>query len=84
MSWSVSEKAWNLHVYPFQYFSPITSTRVMRKTNDTFTTHRFAGSRSEKKRKSDVKCKWSDVKNWTITRETMNALIQVKRFIKGQ
>lgn len=64
---------WGLRVYTHDYFSPITSTRVMRKTKNTYSIHYFAGSWCEGKRASG----W---RNWTITREIVNALVQIKRF----
>lgn len=67
---------WGLRVYTHDYFSPITSTRVMRKTKKTYSIHYFAESwRDGKKRRG-----WRD---WTITREIVNALVQVKRKIRG-
>lgn len=65
---------WGLRIYTHDYFSPITSTRVMRKTKNTYSIHYFAGSWCEGKRASG----W---RNWTITREIINALVQIKRFI---
>ena len=64
---------WGLRIYTHDYFSPITSTRVMRKTKNTYSIHYFAESWR------DGKCKrsWRD---WTITHEVLNALVQVKRF----
>ena len=63
---------WGLRIYTHDYFSPITSTRVMRKTKNTYSIHYFAESwRDGKKKKS-----WRD---WTITREIINALAQIKR-----
>ena len=65
---------WGLRVYTHDYFSPITSTRVMRKTKNTYAIHRFAGS-------------WVDGKtaggwrNWVVTREIINALVQIKRWL---
>ena len=66
----------DMHVFPVDYFSPITSTRVMRKTKNTYSIHYFADSWSEGKRKRG----WRD---WVITREQINALVQIKRLIKG-
>lgn len=65
---------WGLRVYTHDYFSPITSTRVMRKTKNTYSIHYFAESWRDGKKKKG----WRD---WTITREAINALIQIKRFI---
>lgn len=66
---------YGLRVYTHDYFSPITSTRVMRKTRNTYSIHHFAGSWTNKKhhRLCD---------SW-IVRETINALIQIKRKLKG-
>lgn len=67
---------YGLRIYTHDYFSPITSTRVMRKTKNTYSIHYFAESWRDGKRASD----W---RNWTITREIVNALIHVKRmFVK--
>lgn len=67
---------WGLRIYTHDYFSPITSTRVMRKTKNTYSIHYFAESWREGKRASG----WH---NWTVTREIVNALVQLKRlFIK--
>lgn len=63
---------WGLRIYTHDYFSPITSTRVMRKTQNTYSIHYFAESWRDGKRKRG----WHD---WTITREIVNALVQVKR-----
>lgn len=63
---------YGLRIYTHDYFSPITSTRVMRKTKNTYSIHYFAESWRDGKRKRG----WRD---WTITREIVNALVQVKR-----
>ncbi len=65
---------WGLRIYTHDYFSPITSTRVMRKTKNTYSIHYFAESWRDGKKK---KC-WRD---WMLTREMMNALIQIKRIL---
>lgn len=67
---------WGLRVYTHDYFSPITSTRVMRKTKNTYSIHYFAESWRDGKRASG----W---RNWTITREIINVLVQMKRMLKG-
>lgn len=66
---------WGLRVYTHDYFSLITSTRVMRKTENTYSIHYFAGSWRDEKRKRG----WRD---WMITREIVNALVQIKRKLK--
>lgn len=67
---------WGLRIYTHDYFYPITSTRVMRKTKNTHSIHLFAGSWRDGKKKRG----WRD---WTITREIVNALVQVKRMLLG-
>lgn len=64
---------WGVRVYTHDYFSPITSTRVMRKTKNTYCIHRFAGSWVDGKKGS--------IRNWWIVREWINLLIQIKRKI---
>jgi len=64
-----------LHVYPFQYFSPITSTRVMRQTKDTFSIHHCYGSWT-------TGSKSNRIKNSVVIREIVNALIQIKRLFE--
>ena len=68
---------WGLRVYTHDYFSPITSTRVMRKTKNTYSIHYFAESWRDGQRASG----W---RNWTITREIVNALVQIKRKLRGR
>ena len=63
---------YGLRIYTHDYFSPITSTRVMRKTKNTYSIHYFAESWRDRKKKHG----WRD---WVITREIVNALVQVKR-----
>lgn len=65
---------YGLRIYAHDYFSPITSTRVMRKTKNTYSIHYFAESWRDGKKKRG----WRD---WVITREAINALVQIKRFI---
>lgn len=62
---------WGLRVYTHDYFSPITSTRVMRKTKHTYCIHHFAGSWVDGKR--------STYRDWWIVREFINLLVQIKR-----
>ena len=65
---------YGLRIYTHDYFSPITSTRVMRKTKNTYSIHYFAESWRDGKKKKG----WRE---WVITREAINALVQIKRFI---
>ena len=64
---------WGLRVYTHDYFSPITSTRVMRKTKNTYCIHRFAGTWVDGKK--------SGIRDWWIVREFINMLVQIKRLV---
>lgn len=70
-------EGYGLRIYTHDYFSPITSTRVMRKTKNTYSIHYFAESWRDGKKKKG----WRE---WVITREIINVLVQVKRFITGE
>ena len=65
---------WGLRIYTHDYFSPITSTRVMRQTKNTYSIHYFASSWREGQRASG----W---RNWTISREIINVLVHIKRWL---
>ena len=65
---------WGLRVYTHDYFSPITSTRVMRKSKNTYCIHHFAGTW--------VDVKKGGVRDWWIVREILNLLVQLKRFLR--
>lgn len=69
---------WGLRVYTHDYFSPITSTRVMRKSKNTYCIHHFAGSWVER-------TKWQKVKMFLLRkvlgRKLTDKLIQIKRRI---
>ena len=67
-------KEWGLRIYTHDYFSPITSTRVMRRTENTYAIHYLAGSWDEQHKRGG----W---RNWPVTREIINALVQLKRKI---
>ena len=67
---------WGLRIYDHHHFSPITSTRVMRKNKDTYSIHHLAGSWTGR---GDGH--WYD---HPICREVINVMIQVKRKILGQ
>lgn len=64
---------WGLRVYTHDYFSPITSTRVMRKSKNTYCIHRFAGTWVDGKK--------TGIRDWWIVRELINILVQIKRRI---
>lgn len=65
---------WGLTVYDHHYFSPITSTRVMRKSKNTYCIHRFAGSW--------IGQKSGGIRDWMITREIINVAVQIKRKLR--
>ena len=65
---------WGLCIYTHDYFSPITSTRVMRKSKNTYCIHRFAGTWVDGKK--------GGMRDWWIVREIINILAQLKRFIR--
>lgn len=45
----------NMHVFPVDYFCPLTSTRVLKLTKNTYCIHHFAGSWTEKTRSQIIK-----------------------------
>ena len=65
---------WGLRVYTHDYFSPITSTRVMRKSKNTYSIHCFSGSWLNGKK--------SRIRKWWIMREIVNLFVQIKRIIR--
>jgi len=65
---------WGLRVYTHDYFSPITSTRVMRKSKNTYCIHRFAGTWVDGEK--------SGIRDWWIVREMVNLLVQIKRKLR--
>jgi len=64
-----------IHVYDFHHFSPITSTRVMRKTKDTYSIHHCYGSWTSGSKKNKIQDSF-------VIREFVNALIQIKRLLE--
>lgn len=74
-------KKWGLRIYTHDYFSPITSTRVMRKTKNTYSIHHFAGSWVEKTRGQLIK-------EWIVThilgRKLTDKIVQLKRKLRGR
>jgi hypothetical protein len=67
---------WGLRIYTHDYFSPITSTRVMRKSKNTYAIHHLESSWSE----GYIPGK---IKRGTIYNEVINFLVQIKRRLKG-
>lgn len=66
----------DMHVFPVDYFCPLTSTRVLKLTSNTACIHHFAGSWVERTR-------WQKIKNWffdkVVGRKLTDKLVQVKR-----
>ena len=69
------KKTEEVHIYDYHYFSPITSTRVMRKNKNTFSIHHCYGSWTSGSRGNRFR-------NSAIVREIVNALIQIKRLFE--
>jgi hypothetical protein len=66
----------DLHVFPVDYFCPLTSTRVLKLTKNTYCIHHFAGSWVERTR-------WQKMKQF-ITQKVLGTnltdkLVNVKR-----
>lgn len=72
-------ESWGLHVYPHDYFSPITSTRVMRKTENTYSIHHFASSWRDQKGFARVR---DFIYDKVLGRELVDKLVQLKRKLK--
>ncbi len=70
----------DMHVFPVDYFCPLTSTRVLKCTRNTYCIHHFAGSWVEKTRAQLVKA-W--IFDHILGRRLTNALVQIKRKLKG-
>lgn len=66
----------DMHVFPVDYFCPLTSTRVLKLTSNTACIHHFAGSWVER-------TPWQKFKNWffekVLGRKLTDKLVQVKR-----
>lgn len=69
----------DMHVFPADYFCPLTSTRVLKLTKNTYCIHHFAGSWVEKTRGQILK-------EWIIThilgRKLTDKMVQFKRSFK--
>ena len=70
----------DLHVFPVDYFCPLTSTRVLKLTKNTYCIHHFAGSWVER-------TAWQKFKMF-ITQKVLGTkltdkIVQIKRKMKG-
>lgn len=70
----------DMHVFPVDYFCPLTSTRVLKLTSNTACIHHFAGSWVERTR-------WQKFTNWfydkVLGRKLTDRLVRLKRKLKG-
>jgi hypothetical protein len=69
----------DMHVFPVDYFCPLTSTRVLKLTNNTCCIHHFAGSWVERTR-------WQKIKGFITSKiighELTDKIVQLKRKLK--
>lgn len=68
----------DLHVFPVDYFCPLTSTRVLKITANTYCIHHFAGSWKEKTRKDMFK---DFITTKILGPHITNAIVKIKRKI---
>jgi len=71
----------DMHVFPVDYFCPLTSTRVLKCTKNTYCIHHFAGSWKELTRGQMVK-DW--ICNRIIGRTLTDKIVSVKRLLLGK
>lgn len=71
----------DMHVFPVDYFCPLTSTRVLKLTKNTYCIHHFAGSWIEQTQWQ--KCK-QYITHHILGTQLTDRLIQVKRSILGK
>lgn len=71
----------DMHVFPVDYFCPLTSTRVLKLTSNTACIHHFAGSWVER-------TPWQKFKNWffekVLGRKLTDKLVRIKRRMAGK
>lgn len=68
----------DMHVFPVDYFCPLTSTRVLMKTKNTYCIHHFTGSWRERTRGELIK-EW--LIDHILGRRLTDRLVQLKRKI---
>lgn len=68
----------DMHVFPVDYFCPLTSTRVLKCTKNTYCIHHFAGSWRERTRNQMVK-EW--ICEHVLGRELSDLIVRCKRNI---
>lgn len=70
----------DLHVFPVDYFCPLTSTRVLKLTKNTYCIHHFASSWRDYTR-TELIMKW--IYDHVLGRKLTDRLVQIKRKIVG-
>lgn len=70
----------DMHIFPVDYFCPLTSTRVLKCTKNTYCIHHFAGSWKERTRGQVIK-EW--ICNKVLGRTLTDKLVQLKRKLKS-
>ncbi len=69
----------DMHVFPVDYFCPLTSTRVLKCTKNTYCIHHFAGSWYEQTRAQKIK---SWICKHILGVALTDKLVQIKRSLK--
>ena len=69
----------DMHVFPVDYFCPLTSTRVLKLTKNTYCIHHFAGSWNEKTRKQLIK-EW--MIDHILGRKLTDKIVQLKQRLR--
>ena len=70
----------DMHVFPVDYFCPLTSTRILKITKNTYCIHHFAGSWVEKTRLQIIK---EFITDKILGRQLTDFLVRIKRkFLK--
>lgn len=69
----------DMHIFPVDYFCPLTSTRVLKCTKNTYCIHHFAGSWHESTRSQIIKG-W--IADHIIGRKLTDKIIALKRQLK--
>lgn len=69
----------DMHVFPVDYFCPLTSTRVLKLTANTYCIHHFAGSWKERTRAEIIK---DFVAERVLGPKITDKLVKIKRSLK--
>lgn len=69
----------DMHVFPVDYFCPLTSTRVLKMTDNTYCIHHFAGSWKERTRMDMIK---DFIAEKILGRKLTDVIVKIKRRFK--